>query len=57
MSAAEVLPVSPDVALDDPMVPRRHARFYRSDRQFYVEDLGSSNGTADRNRVVSAIAH
>jgi two-component system, cell cycle response regulator len=34
-----------DVALDDPTVSRRHARFYRTDGQFYVEDLGSSNGT------------
>jgi two-component system, cell cycle response regulator len=34
-----------DVQLDDPLVSRRHARFYRCDGRFYLEDLGSSNGT------------
>jgi two-component system, cell cycle response regulator len=31
--------------LDDPLVSRRHARFFRRDGKMYVEDLGSTNGT------------
>lgn len=33
------------VRLDDGSVSRRHARIYRSDARFFVEDLGSTNGT------------
>lgn len=33
-----------EVVLDDPSVSRRHARIARSDGQWTVEDLGSTNG-------------
>lgn len=34
-----------DVALPDHAVSRPHARIYLDDEQWYIEDLGSSNGT------------
>jgi len=33
------------IALDDSYVSQLHARVFRRDNQFYVEDLGSTNGT------------
>lgn len=36
---------SGDLALDDPSLSRRHARFKRIRDAFVVEDLGSTNGT------------
>ncbi len=33
------------IRLDDDYVSTRHARIARSDTQWYVEDLGSTNGT------------
>jgi hypothetical protein len=41
--------IFPDVDLDtfdpDAKVSRRHARIIRRDRDYYIEDLGSTNGT------------
>ena len=34
-----------DVALADEAISRRHARMYRADDGYYIEDLGSRNGT------------
>lgn len=34
-----------DVALPDHAVSRPHARIYQQDGEWYIEDLGSSNGT------------
>ncbi|MFW5714536.1 MAG: FHA domain-containing protein, partial [Brevefilum sp.] len=34
-----------DIAISDPEVSRRHARFYLENSNIYVEDLGSTNGT------------
>jgi len=34
-----------DIAIGDPEVSRRHARFFMQDENLYVEDLGSTNGT------------
>jgi ABC-type multidrug transport system ATPase subunit len=34
-----------DVVLDHPIISRKHARIYRSDSVYYIEDLGSTNGT------------
>jgi pSer/pThr/pTyr-binding forkhead associated (FHA) protein len=35
-----------DVTLpDDPFVSTKHARFFRNGDNWYVEDLGSTNGT------------
>jgi len=34
-----------DIAISDPEVSRRHARFMRKDENFLIEDLGSTNGT------------
>jgi len=42
-----------DVSLDDPSVSRRHARVGRQDGIWFVEDLGSTNGTRVGDRTVS----
>ena len=34
-----------DMTIGDPEVSRRHARFFMRDDNFFVEDLGSTNGT------------
>jgi pSer/pThr/pTyr-binding forkhead associated (FHA) protein len=44
-----------DVFLDDVTVSRRHAEVLRRDRQFFIEDKGSLNGTfLNRRRIESA---
>jgi hypothetical protein len=46
-----------DIVINDPNVSRRHARIFRADNGFVVEDLGSTNGTLldgapiDRERI------
>lgn len=42
-----------DVSLDDPSVSRRHARVGRQDGVWFVEDLGSTNGTRVGERAVT----
>ena len=45
------------VTLEDNYVSQLHARVFRRDGQFYVEDLGSTNGTyVDRRKVTAPIA-
>jgi pSer/pThr/pTyr-binding forkhead associated (FHA) protein len=44
------------ITLDDTFVSQLHARVFRRDGQFYVEDLGSTNGTFLNRRKVSAPA-
>jgi pSer/pThr/pTyr-binding forkhead associated (FHA) protein len=34
-----------EILLEGPKVSRRHARIFRENNDFRVEDLGSSNGT------------
>jgi len=34
------------LVVNDPEVSRRHARIYRQGERYYLEDLGSTNGTA-----------
>ncbi len=34
-----------DIAIGDPEVSRRHARFVKKEGTIYIEDLGSTNGT------------
>lgn len=41
-----------DIALADASVSRRHARFFRRENQWFVEDLGSRNGTVLNGEVV-----
>lgn len=42
---------------DDTYVSQLHARVFRRDGQFYVEDLGSTNGTyVNRKKVTAPIA-
>jgi pSer/pThr/pTyr-binding forkhead associated (FHA) protein len=36
---------SSDIHLENPAVSRSHAKIYREGWMFYIEDLGSSNGT------------
>lgn len=42
-----------DISLDDPSVSRRHARVGRQDGVWFVEDLGSTNGTRIGERSVT----
>ena len=45
------------IALDDSYVSQLHARVFRRDNQFYVEDLGSTNGTyLNRKKVTGPVA-
>ncbi|MDQ4070761.1 MAG: FHA domain-containing protein [Actinomycetota bacterium] len=45
------------ITLDDTYVSQLHARVFRRDGQFYVEDLGSTNGTyLNRKKVTAPIA-
>lgn len=41
------------IALEDPYASQVHARVFPSDGQWYVEDLGSTNGTYLNRRRVS----
>jgi len=34
-----------DIVISDPYVSRRHARIFYRDNRWYIEDLGSRNGT------------
>ncbi len=44
-----------DVRLIDDTISRRHAKICRGADRYYIEDLGSSNGTfVDENRIVRA---
>lgn len=40
-----------DVKIDDPYVSNRHCRILERDGRFYVEDLGSTNGTWIRKAI------
>ncbi len=41
-----------DVCVDDTSVSRRHARLYRQEDEWFVEDLGSRNGTELNGRPI-----
>lgn len=41
------------VAIPDASVSQRHARIYHSDGEWYVEDLGSTNGTFVNDRPLT----
>ncbi|HEX3394143.1 MAG TPA: FHA domain-containing protein [Acidimicrobiales bacterium] len=45
------------VTIDDTFVSQLHARLFRRDAQYFVEDLGSTNGTyLNRNKVAAPVA-
>lgn len=44
---------SNDIALEDPLISRRHASIYFFDGKFRIKDLGSTNGTFLNNTRVS----
>ena len=45
------------VTIDDTYVSQLHARLFRREGQYYVEDLGSTNGTyVNRRKVTAPIA-
>ncbi|MGI9022853.1 MAG: FHA domain-containing protein FhaB/FipA [Acidimicrobiales bacterium] len=44
------------VTIDDTYVSQLHARLFRRDNQYFVEDLGSTNGTYLNRRKVTAPA-
>jgi len=43
---------SNDICLENPAVSRFHAKIYRHGWTFYIEDLGSTNGTILNGRIV-----
>ena len=43
---------SNDVCLENPAVSRFHAKIYRQGWTFYIEDLGSTNGTILNDKIV-----
>lgn len=42
-----------NIVVDDTYASQQHARVYRSDGSFFVEDLGSTNGTYVNGRKIS----
>jgi hypothetical protein len=43
-----------DIPIDDPFASGRHARIYERDGYFYVDDMGSTNGTYLNGRRLGA---
>ena len=43
-----------DIILSDPEISRRHARIFRQDEVYLLEDLGSTNGTFINGRRIHA---
>ncbi|MFK7927183.1 MAG: FHA domain-containing protein [Myxococcota bacterium] len=43
-----------DLLLDDPLVSGKHCRFYAVDGEWFIEDLGSTNGTLVDGRLVKS---
>ncbi len=41
-----------DIVIPDPYVSRRHARIFYSDGKWFIEDLGSTNGTIVDNEDI-----
>lgn len=42
-----------ELVLPDPLLSRRHARLFRRDERWYLEDLGSRNGTRLNGRALA----
>ena len=45
--------VEPDVKVNDPYVSRKHAQILFENDKFYIEDLGSTNGTFLNDKLVT----
>lgn len=44
-----------DVVIKDPFVSKRHMRIVKDEEEYFIEDLGSSNGTfVNKQRLVDA---
>jgi len=41
-----------DITLSDPFASRKHSRFFRTDAELFVEDLGSRNGTIVNGQAI-----
>lgn len=44
------------IYLNDPYISKEHLKIYKSDNNFYIEDLNSSNGTVLNNREIDDIS-
>ncbi len=44
------------IYLNDPYISKEHLKIYKSDNNFYIEDLNSSNGTVLNNREIKDIS-
>lgn len=44
---------SNDIVFDDPLVSSQHARIYYDERRFWIEDLGSTNGTTVNGETIT----
>jgi hypothetical protein len=45
--------VEPDIKINDPYVSRRHAQILFENGKFYIEDLGSTNGTFINDKLIT----
>ena len=43
---------SNDIVFDDPLVSSHHAQIYYEERRFWIEDVGSTNGTAVNGETI-----
>lgn len=45
--------IEPDIKINDPYVSRKHAQILFENGKFYIEDLGSTNGTFLNDKLIT----